>query len=265
MSWWRTVVQYCIAVCSGWLQWVFSCVICYRHLSRVWIWPRAEVMPPLCSWEQELWTVLCCTSLEKDRGISVPRILVLLLLSSDPRLTRHGRVCSVARWYSIAATQSREAFRLLQCLCHTLVQGVGFTIYLLSHLCVLWAAQCGLAQPHCSSFHCSSTPLAHFLPPAPPCRIVSAPFLPSGAFFAFPLACAHFPHHHIQAVMLLQLFAFHCILWDWSFPCCRDPPASQVPSPWKEKQLSTSTSFFKTLLILVPGRFKNLGQLWPHL
>lgn len=109
---------------------------CY-HLSCVWIWLRAEVMPPLCSWEQELWTVLCCTSLEKDRGISVPRILVLLLLSSDPRLTQHGCMCSVARWYSIAATQSSEAFRLLRCPCHTLVQGAGFTAYLLSHLCVL--------------------------------------------------------------------------------------------------------------------------------
>lgn len=98
-------------------------------------------MPPLCSWEQELWTVLCCTSLEKDRGISVPRILVLLLLSSDPRLTRHGRVCSVARWYSIAATQSREAFRLLQCLCpHTCAGCLLHNLPSLTPVCALSSA-----------------------------------------------------------------------------------------------------------------------------
>ena len=63
-----------------------------------------------------------------------------------------------------------------------------------------------------SSFHLSPIPLPAFFLLPPPCRIVSAPFLPSWAFFPFPLACAHFPHHHIQAAMLLQVFASHCIL-----------------------------------------------------
>lgn len=98
---------------------------------------RAEVMPPLGSWEQELRTVLCCTSLEKDRVLSVPRIFVLLLPLSDPRLTQHGCVCSVARWHSIAATQSSEAFRLLWSLCCTLAQGASFTAYILTCPCVL--------------------------------------------------------------------------------------------------------------------------------
>ena len=170
-------------------------------------------MPPLGSWEQELWTALCCTSLEKDRGISVPRILVLLLPPSDPRLTQHGCVCSVARWYSIAATQSSEAFRSLWCLCHTLVQGVSFTAYVLTCPCMLqqhnvvWHNHIAQFFPSLSYAPC---PLSSSCPP--PCRIFSAPFLPSWAFFPFPLACAHFPHPHIQAAMLLQVFASHCIL-----------------------------------------------------